>query len=200
MLRDNYWVFVVGERMKFFDHNPRQITEKQFTRLVQDMADYGDLGGIVHDINSDQVISGNQRCRVIDLSKAQPVILEKLDSPTKQGTIAYGFIEWLGERFSYRQVDWTPEQCLEANIKANLDGGTWDFNELANWDLPPEMLQGCGFDDDFIKGLHNEAFELETLLGVDGNIEDVKFKEYDEDVADEVEMITCPHCGKEFPK
>lgn len=26
------------------------------------------------------------------------------------------------------------------------------------------------------------------------------FREYDESVADDVEMITCPHCGKEFPK
>ncbi len=25
-------------------------------------------------------------------------------------------------------------------------------------------------------------------------------QEYDETIADEVEMLTCPHCGKEFPK
>lgn len=25
-------------------------------------------------------------------------------------------------------------------------------------------------------------------------------KEYDETIANEVEMVTCPHCGKEFPK
>lgn len=29
---------------------------------------------------------------------------------------------------------------------------------------------------------------------------DVQFKEYDESVADDVEMVTCPHCGGEFPK
>lgn len=29
---------------------------------------------------------------------------------------------------------------------------------------------------------------------------DVQFKEYDESVADDVEMVTCPHCGGKFPK
>jgi len=29
---------------------------------------------------------------------------------------------------------------------------------------------------------------------------DVDFKEYDESAADDVEMITCPECGKSFPK
>lgn len=29
---------------------------------------------------------------------------------------------------------------------------------------------------------------------------DVQFKEYDESAADDVEMVTCPHCGKPFPK
>jgi hypothetical protein len=27
-----------------------------------------------------------------------------------------------------------------------------------------------------------------------------EWPEYDESIADDVEMITCPHCGKEFPK
>ena len=37
--------------------------------------------------------------------------------------------------------------------------------------------------------------ELDELLGTIP-----EFKEYDESVADEVEMLTCPHCGKSFPK
>ena len=39
--------------------------------------------------------------------------------------------------------------------------------------------------------------ELDEMLG---NMEAPEFKEYDESVADEVEMLTCPHCGKSFPK
>ena len=43
--------------------------------------------------------------------------------------------------------------------------------------------------------------ELETLRfeNVESDLPE-EFPEYDEKVEDEVEMITCPHCGKEFPK
>ena len=41
-----------------------------------------------------------------------------------------------------------------------------------------------------------DAMELaDIMLG-----KDVEFKEYDESAADGVEMITCPECGKSFPK
>lgn len=41
--------------------------------------------------------------------------------------------------------------------------------------------------------------ELDELM-VELMPPNVEFKEYDESVADDVEMCTCPHCGKEFPK
>jgi ribosomal protein S26 len=38
-----------------------------------------------------------------------------------------------------------------------------------------------------------------SALGVE-DISKVEFREYDESIEDEVEYISCPHCGKEFPK
>ena len=32
------------------------------------------------------------------------------------------------------------------------------------------------------------------------DVSGVEFREYDESIADEVEYITCPHCGEKFPK
>lgn len=41
--------------------------------------------------------------------------------------------------------------------------------------------------------------EIDALLaGL--TVPDVEFKEYTEEVENDVEMLTCPHCGKEFPK
>ncbi len=34
----------------------------------------------------------------------------------------------------------------------------------------------------------------------DLDLENVEFREYDESIADEVEMVECPHCGHRFPK
>jgi len=59
--------------------------------------------------------------------------------------------------------------------------GEWDFDILANEFEVDDLLE-WGF----------EAFELGMPPG--------EFPEYDESVADDVEMIECPECGHRFPK
>ncbi len=61
--------------------------------------------------------------------------------------------------------------------------GEWNFDELANWDVS-DLLEWGFEESDF-------PFDV---AGVPD------FKEYDESVVNEVEMLTCPHCGKSFPK
>jgi len=42
--------------------------------------------------------------------------------------------------------------------------------------------------------------QLLAELAADASVIPPEFKEYDETVAEDVEMIECPHCGKSFPK
>lgn len=151
--------------MKLYQGNPRTITKRRYQQLQETLDELGDLGGLVHDLNSDQVISGNQRTTVFDVSKAVPVITEQFDAPNKQGTVARGFVEWHGERFSYRAVRWTDEQCRKANIIANLAGGVWNWDALAGWDAA--QLQEWGFDDEALRAWNSDAANLATMLGVD---------------------------------
>lgn len=118
--------------MKLYHKNPRQITEKQFTDLGSSLSRLGDLGGIVHDLNSDEIIGGNQRSRVFDVNKCEIELVEQYAEPDEQGTVGVGFVLWKGKRYAYRQVRWTPKQCEEANIRANKNGGSFDFDTLAN--------------------------------------------------------------------
>ena len=46
--------------MKLYHKNPRQITKKQYSDLETWLRELGDLSGIVHDLNSDEIIGGNQ--------------------------------------------------------------------------------------------------------------------------------------------
>lgn len=174
--------------MKTYHKNPRYITERQYTDLEKWLDELGDLGGIVHDLNSDEIPAGNQRSRVFGIIKDEGhiVITEQLDEPTRQGTVARGYIDWHGERYSYRQVRWTPRQCEMANVVANKAGGAWDFDVLAN-----------EFD---VGNLLEWGFE-EVDLGLAGfDLSSVEFKEYDESIADEVEYLECPECGHKWPK
>ena len=170
--------------MKPYHKNPRQITRKQFQQLKENLAYLGDLSGIVHDLNTDEIIGGNQRSAVFDVNKCQIEIVHKYDYPDEQGTVAQGFIIWDGKRYTYRQVRWTPKQCEQANITANRLGGDWDWDSLAN---------GFDMSDLLSWGFEENDFPFDTS-GIP------EFKEYDESVANEVEFLECPHCGHKWPK
>lgn len=132
--------------MKTYHKNPRQITEKQFSDLKRWLKELGDLSGIVHDLNSDEIISGNQRARAIKIDACETVLVEELEKPDEQGTVALGYIIWEEKRYNYRQVRWTPEWCERGNIIANKAGGEWDFDILANeFEIP--MLLDTGWEE-----------------------------------------------------
>lgn len=172
--------------MKPYHKNPRVITDGKLTSLGDSLSNLGDLGGIVHDLNSDEIIGGNQRGRVFDINECEIEIVHQDDEPDEQGTVAHGFVVWKGKRYAYRQVRWTPRQAEEANIKANRLGGEWDWEALAEWDYGD--LTAWGFEADEL----DERFGFEEVP--------TEFKEYDESIENEVEMIECPHCGEKFPK
>lgn len=71
--------------------------------------------------------------------------------------------------------------------------------ELAEWDteqIAADLEAGLNFDGLFTEQEVSDMLEAATDSILDG----VDFKEYDESVADEVEYITCPHCGHKWPK
>ena len=67
--------------MKNYHKNPRQIKDKQFANLRAWLAELGDLSGIVHDLNTDEVISGNQRMRAIDIARCEVQLTEGPHDP-----------------------------------------------------------------------------------------------------------------------
>ncbi len=133
--------------MREYHKNPRNITKAQLTKLKANIEELGDLSGIVHDLNSDEIVSGNQRSKIIDVNNCNIQVVEEYNEPNSQGTVLIGFIDWEGQKLNYRQVRWTPEQCEKANITANSLGGTWDFsigdwddNLLADWQVDKEFI------------------------------------------------------------
>lgn len=130
--------------MKLYHKNPRQITKKQYSDLETWLRELGDLSGIVHDLNSDEIIGGNQRSRILDINACE-IMIEEPHEPDEQGTVAQGYAIWEGKKYSYRQVRWTPEQCEKGNIVANKAGGGFDFDILANQFELQDLLE-FGFE------------------------------------------------------
>lgn len=89
----------------------------------------------------------------------------------------------------------TEKEREELTVAAHV-GTTGQFNweELSGWDTGD--LEAWGFDAELLQDWNTGAAALATML--DSNLPE--FREYDESVADDVEMITCPECGHSFPK
>jgi hypothetical protein len=146
--------------MKHYASNPRQITSKQLTRLRDKLARLGDLSGVVHNQRDDSIIGGNQRM-VIFGEGSEPVIVERYEQPDEQGTLAHGFIIWQDKRYAYRLVNWDEQTAREANIAANLEGGAWDWDVLANsW---PDM-GNFGFGTDLLDTWSNDFQNLSEFI------------------------------------
>lgn len=147
--------------MKQFTNNPRKITKKQFERLRETLEEYGDLSGVVHDLDTDEIIGGNQRAMALNLQ--EPIITERFNPPQEDGTAALGYFEVEGQRFTYRAITgWSDEKRRLANLVANHGGGTDDWDILANYDV--EELFKAGFDDEMMASMKSAATALELLL------------------------------------
>lgn len=169
--------------MQQYSKNPRKISEAQLEQLKQNIQELGDLSGIVHDLNTDEIISGNQRSKVININECEIEIVKKYKKPNEQGTIAFGFVIFENQRLNYRQVRWNEKQREKACITANALGGEFDY----------KILQ-AEFDTELLKGWGIEDIDNHRLLDMDNffNEEKAEVKEKRK------KIVTCPHCGKEI--
>ena len=132
--------------MKLYHKTPRQITERQYEDLARWMEELGDVSGLTHNVPTDELICGNQRSRVIDVNNCEIKIVEKMDKPDSQGTVALGYVIWKKHKYNYRAVVWDDKQCEMANIIANKAGGAWDMDILAN-EFDVDDLLDYGFSE-----------------------------------------------------
>ncbi len=112
--------------------NPRKITEADFKTLQATLEKYGDISGIVLNKRTGELVGGHQRTRVFKDKESTVTIEKTYPKPTQTGTVALGYVEVDGERFSYREVDWDEAKAEGANIAANKVGGEFDWDKLAN--------------------------------------------------------------------
>jgi hypothetical protein len=128
--------------LRAYDKNPRKMTKGDFETLKSSLDEHGDLSGVVFNRKTGNLVGGHQRTNAFKNKDSKVVITEEVER-TKTGTVAVGYIESNGERFSYREVEWDEDQEAKANILANKVSGQWDFDMLANaFDVDTLMSSG----------------------------------------------------------
>mgnify|MGYP001947962417 CR=1 FL=1 len=155
--------------------NPRRLSDTDRERLVASLERFGDLSGIVVNRregakSNGSVVGGNQRTLLLGRDQVgQVTITDRLEKPNRVGTIAWGYADVEGERFTYREVDWSDEMVREAAVKANLLGGDWNFEQLSE-EFEPADLMEWGFEPWEIKA-HAPEIDLNTFETGSGPIE-----------------------------
>lgn len=141
--------------------NPRKIEKQKLKMLAKSMIEHGPLDGFVFNRRTQRLAGGHQRQKIVP-PEAEIVIEKKYSKPTPQGTVATGYVDYLGERWPYREVDWDEQKEKAANIAANKGAGEWDLPKLqefvveldaSNFDLDLTM-----FDSDELKDLFGKDF------------------------------------------
>lgn len=117
----------VKDLSKFKD-NPRVISAEQKRILKKGLDKYGDLGGVVFNLELNELVGGNQRSDTFDPDD-EIVYFEKLKAPDNQGTVAHGYIVHDGKKYNYREVRWSREDHVAASLLANKGGGEWDWSK-----------------------------------------------------------------------
>ncbi len=175
------------ETLKEYHKNPRKIGEERFDKLDSSLQRLGDLGGVVVNLNTNEIIGGNQRVKTFmrDKDKYTIEIIQTLEVPAPDGTVSYGYVvrekgTISEQRFSYREVKWNEQQSEEANIVANKLTGFWDFDILAN-EFDMDQLLEYGFskqDLDLMPKDQPVEMDKDTLAKsmdsyLDGNIKQI---------------------------
>jgi DNA modification methylase len=142
--------------------NPRTITKIEYDKLKELLDKFGDLSGVIRNVQTNELVGGHMRTKAFIDSSAQSnvQITQRFETPTKAGTIAVGYVIVNGEMFSYREVDWTMGMQKAANLAANKAGGSFDKDMLAETMYDISQLEGgadllglTAFDDKEISKL-----------------------------------------------
>lgn len=131
-------------------YNPRRISQTDAEALARSIGGFGDLGGLVFNRRSGNIVGGHQRKEEYQSLGGEIEITERFEKPNSVGTVARGYVVIKDEKFSYRVVDWSEEKERLANLAANRVQGEWDDDKLAKliYELKDDpQLNLSGFTD-----------------------------------------------------
>ncbi len=156
--------------------NPRKITPEKLAQLGKTLREYGDLSGVVFNLQTQHLVGGHRR--IENMEDAEIVYTKKYAKPTKTGTVAEGYVVSNGERFAYREVRWPLVREKAANIAANKNAGEWDLPQLEVWlkelnsfDVSYDMDLTM-FDEEELAGIIGTTVKEHTRVGPTGQDED----------------------------
>ena len=146
-----------AKELKPTKKNPRlDWTDDQRAAFKKSLAEFGDISGVVFNRTTKQLVGGNKRREEFITEDSKITIVTELGKPDRVGTVAWGYIDFQGTRYNYREVVWPKKKELAANLAANKHGADWDWtlvSEVMKEIDDVEYLSTTGFEDHDISNL-----------------------------------------------
>ena len=142
------------------ERNPNSMGDADKAMLAKSLAEHGDLSGIVWNRKNGKLVGGHQRIDVLRRlgSGSVPVVIEKeLPKATAQGTVGWGRVEFGGESYPVRVVEWDEDRHAQAMIAANRFGRIGVDDAAVIKDLLQELDDGSRDMD--LTGYSEKALE-----------------------------------------
>ena len=156
--------------LKPWADNPRFSTKAQAERLLQSFKEFGQVQTVAVSPDMD-VYDGHQRLSAL--------------------MTLHGKDYELDARQSNRPLTDAERRKLVITLHAGAVGA-WDWDIVANqWDAP-ELIE-WGMNSDALKDWKRDVTALDAMLGSEQDAPE--FKEYGEDLADDIQVCKCPICG-----
>ena len=152
--------------------NPRLSTKAQARRLLESWQRFGQVQTVAIG-PSNEVYDGHQRLSAL--------------------LTVHGLSYQVDARRSDRELTDEERRALVVTLHAGAVGA-WNWEELSNWDAG--LLTDFGMDSETLMNWQRDVTALGNLL----QSEEPTFPEYDESIANGVEVCKCPTCGHEHAK
>jgi hypothetical protein len=150
--------------------NPRYSTKAQAERLLQSFKEFGQVQTVAVGPGL-EVYDGHQRLSALMTVHGADYVLDA--------------------RQSSRELTDDERKKLVITLHAGAVGA-WDWDTISGWDAP--KLIEWGFDSNALKDWKRDVTALDSLLMSETTPE---FTEYDETIADDIELCKCSVCGHE---
>ncbi len=160
-----------GELQPWAD-NPRLSTKAQARRLLESWQRFGQVQTIAIG-PAGQVYDGHQRLSAL--------------------LTLHGKSYQVDARQASRELTDEERRALVVTLHAGAVGA-WDWDSLSGWDAG--LLTDFGMDSETLTNWQRDVTALGNLLASEAP----DFPEYDESIADGVEVCKCPTCGHEHAK
>lgn len=145
------------------EYNPREISPQDFKMLKNSIKKFGDLSGVVRNIQTNNLVGGHQRIAAFkEMQNPTIVVEETLPAANSVGTVARGYVLLGDEKYTYREVDWPLQKEMQANLAANRIQGKFVQDKLAVMmaDIEADLREDTGFTTKQIDKLLDEVGAL----------------------------------------